>query len=117
MRAFVLTNLEPRAAGAAGTAGWGWRINMAAIARNLNEIEGFPYAAGDAAAASYPGQAFFIGGSDSSFIRTGHLPAIAGLFPHYTIAKIKNAGHWIHTEQPGHTLDLVSRFLDDTTEH
>lgn len=110
MRAFVLTNLQP-AAGGDGQ-GWSWRINVAAIAASLQEVEAFPYAPDGLR--QYPGQAFFIGGGDSTFIRTSHLPAIAAFFPQYTIAKIKDAGHWIHTEQPGHTLDLVSRFLDES---
>ncbi|KAG8463716.1 hypothetical protein KFE25_003989 [Diacronema lutheri] len=112
MRAFVLTNLTPRAGNDAS--GWDWRINVQAIASSLAEVEDFPYPPDGSR--QYAGQAFFIGGSDSTFIKTSHLPAIASFFPQYTVAKIKNAGHWIHTEQPAHTLELVSRFLDESAE-
>eukprot|EP00302_Diacronema_sp_CCMP2436_P005637 CAMPEP_0179886370 /NCGR_PEP_ID=MMETSP0982-20121206/30807_1 /TAXON_ID=483367 /ORGANISM="non described non described, Strain CCMP 2436" /LENGTH=311 /DNA_ID=CAMNT_0021782071 /DNA_START=95 /DNA_END=1031 /DNA_ORIENTATION=+ len=108
MRQFVLTNLQQLSAGGA----WSWKINVQAIAASLSEIEAFPYTG--ESGLQYQGQAFFIGGRDSTFIKTSHLPSIAAFFPQYTIAKIKNAGHWIHTEQPGHTLDLVSRFLDES---
>ena len=34
------------------------------------------------------------------------------LFPATRLVKIKNAGHWVHSEQPEVFLETMRRFLD-----
>lgn len=106
MRSFVLTNLEPSKSGS----GLEWRINLPAIRDHMEHIAGFPIAA--EAPLAYEGSAYFIAGGSSDFIRSVHIPAIQALFPQFTISKIKEAGHWIHTESPEETLRQVRLFLD-----
>jgi pimeloyl-ACP methyl ester carboxylesterase len=60
----------------------------------------------------YQGPALFIGGAQSDYLRREHEPAIRRLFPKAEIARIENAGHWIHAEQPAAFLALVEPFLN-----
>ena len=60
----------------------------------------------------YDGEAFFVAGSASSFIRSAHLSEISALFPNYALASIKGAGHWVHSEEPSETIRMVREFLD-----
>ena len=39
------------------------------------------------------------------------LPIIADLFPNGKVVTIKNAGHWVHAEQPEAFLQTVNAFL------
>jgi esterase len=101
-RAFLLQNLvfdngEAR-----------WRLNLAAIEQEMPRLIGFPEVpAGDA----YPGAALFVAGGQSDYLRPAHEAAIGRLFPNARIARLENAGHWLHAEQPAAFLDIVERFL------
>jgi pimeloyl-ACP methyl ester carboxylesterase len=39
-------------------------------------------------------------------------PYMDALFPTTRLIRIKNAGHWVHSEQPGIFLEALRRFLD-----
>lgn len=60
----------------------------------------------------YEGDAFFINGGASNFVRAGHMPVIAEYFPNYMLTTIRGAGHWVHAEAPDDTLALLKRYLD-----
>lgn len=101
-RAFLLQNLAFEKGGA------GWRLNLATIERALPALAGFPALP---AGAVYQGPALFVGGGNSDYLLPGHEPAIRRLFPKARIARIPEAGHWLHAEQPRAFLDLVAPFL------
>jgi len=113
LRSFALTNLVPdRAEG-----GMKWRIGIKSIARNMGIIGGFDLGQGLQRPASDLGlkferDAFFIQGGASSFIRSTHLPEIGLLFPRFKVQTMRNAGHWVHSEDPEATIRNVQRFLD-----
>ncbi len=100
LRGFLLQNLHVGARPE-------WRIGLEAIAAALPAIEGWP----DAEGAAYPGPALFIAGARSDYIRPAHRPAIRALFPHARFATLKNAGHWLHADNPNGFLALVESFL------
>lgn len=101
-RAFLLQNLAFENGGA------DWRLNLAAIERAMPALAGFPALP---AGAVYPGPALFVGGGRSDYLLLAHEAAIARLFPNARIARIPEAGHWPHAEQPKAFIDLVESFL------
>ena len=61
---------------------------------------------------TYAGDAFFIHGGQSRFVRHAHLPAIRQYFPNHMLTTIRGSGHWVHAEAPEDTLSLLLQFLD-----
>ena len=97
IRAFLLHNFRP---------GQGWRIGLTEIAAAMPQIEGW-----EEIAASYPGPTLFVTGALSSYVQPDHRPAILRLFPAARFVAIKEAGHWLHAEQPDAFNATVSSFL------
>jgi pimeloyl-ACP methyl ester carboxylesterase len=58
------------------------------------------------------GDAFFIHGGQSRFVRSSHIPTIASYFPNHLLTTVRGAGHWIHAEAPDDTTALLKKFLD-----
>jgi pimeloyl-ACP methyl ester carboxylesterase len=105
-RGFLLQNLVFPSAAAGGEVRW--RLNLAAIERAMPRLAGFPAIP---AGATYPGPALFVAGGRSDYLRPEHEPEIRRLFPNARIARIADAGHWPHAEQPQAFLDIVEPFL------
>jgi len=101
-RAFLLQNLVFDGGQAR------WRLNLAAIERAMPGLAGFPPIPPGAA---YRGPALFLSGGHSDYLRSEHEPEIRRLFPDARIARIADAGHWLHAEQPQAFLDIVEPFL------
>ena len=59
----------------------------------------------------YEGPTLFIAGTRSDYVRPEHEPEIRRLFPKAEIARIENASHWLHAEQPAAFLAIVEPFL------
>ena len=85
-----------------------WRLNLAAIEQAMPRLGEFPDLPPTAV---YDGPALFIAGGQSDYLRPGHEPAIRRRFPRAEIARIDNAGHWLHAEEPQAFLAIVERFL------
>ncbi|HTQ33212.1 MAG TPA: alpha/beta fold hydrolase [Stellaceae bacterium] len=85
-----------------------WRFNLAALETAMPALAGFP-TFGDGT--RYDGPALFIGGGRSDALKPEHEPAVTSLFPNATFARIADAGHWIHADQPERFLALVEQFL------
>ena len=85
-----------------------WRLNLAAIAEGMPLISGFPsFPPGR----TYDGPALFVAGGRSPYLRPEHKPLIRRLFPAARVARIVEAGHWVHAEAPAAFLSLVMPFL------
>jgi pimeloyl-ACP methyl ester carboxylesterase len=100
LRAFLLQNLQlgqaPR-----------WRIGLAEIIAAFADIEAW-----DAPAdARYTGPTLFIAGASSNYIRPEHRPIIRGLFPNARFVTLKNAGHWLHADNPSAFVAVVEAFF------
>ena len=99
IRAFLLQNLVFGAEPA-------WRIGLDEIAAGLPGIEGWP--ALDAP--PYAGPALFVAGERSDYILPAHRPAIRALFPRARFVKLKDAGHWLHADNPDGFTALLDAF-------
>lgn len=110
VRSFLLQNLR-REVLPDGRSGWRWQVNLDGLRRDLTEIGGWP-ADELAGIAPYDGPVLWIAGERSHYVDEEYVPAMDGLFPHNRRVTIKNAGHWVHSEQPEVFLEVLSRFVN-----
>ncbi len=96
VRSFLLHDFRP---------GEGWRIGLAQIAAALPVIESWD------GTGRYDGPALFVTGAQSDYVRPEHRPAILLLFPAARFIAVKQAGHWLHAEQPAAFNATVGAFL------
>lgn len=85
-----------------------WRINLPVIEAHFDDITGFPDTK-----ASYDGPALFLDGERSDYIKPAHEPAIRRHFPKARIETIRDAGHWLHADQPDAVFQAIRAFLGD----
>jgi esterase len=101
IRAFLLQNLrfgaDPH-----------WRIGLDEMAGAIPDLEGWVELPG-----TYPGPCLFVTGANSDYVRHDHRPAIRSMFPAARFVAIKNAGHWVHADNPAGFLSVVEAFLHD----
>jgi pimeloyl-ACP methyl ester carboxylesterase len=100
MRAFLLQNLQPGAAPR-------WRIGLAEIIAGFTAVEAWEAPSG----ARYDGPTLFIAGASSDYVKPEHRPVIRSLFPHARFVTLKNAGHWLHADNPSGFVGVVEAFL------
>ncbi len=86
-RAFLLQSLDLQAAK--------WRLNLGVLRREMSLITGFPDIT-----SQFNGPVLFLSGANSYYVRPEHRPLIKRLFPAARQAKIPDAGHWLHAENP-----------------
>lgn len=103
MRGFLLQNLRKT------EAGWGWRINLAALPGAMPGLASFP----DVQGRQFPGPTVFIHGGDSDYVATAQLPLFRGLFPRAELVVIPGAGHWVHADQPEAFAAAIADFLGE----
>ncbi|GMH81664.1 hypothetical protein TL16_g09002 [Triparma laevis f. inornata] len=60
----------------------------------------------------YPGDAYFITGGNSKYVRLIYKKNIEECFERYMITTIRGSGHWCHAESPADVVDLVGRYFD-----
>ncbi|KAL9181831.1 hypothetical protein ACHAXT_012174 [Thalassiosira profunda] len=124
LRAFVLTNLEQARTTDEGGPPLRWKINWNGIVAQLDRIAGFDVNDENmdesvdteyieqSSGVRYDGDAFFIHGGASRFVRHSHLPQIGTFFPNHMLTTIRGVGHWVHAEAPDDTVALLKRYLD-----
>ncbi|WP_222266629.1 alpha/beta fold hydrolase [Modestobacter marinus] len=106
VRSFLLQSLVRDGIGAGG--GWKWRLNLETLARDLGELRRFP---APPPGASYDGPVLWIAGANSTYVLDEDRPRMDALFPTTRLVRVKNAGHWVHSERPEVFLETVRRFL------
>jgi pimeloyl-ACP methyl ester carboxylesterase len=89
--------------------GWRWRLNLDLLARDLGELRGFP---APPPGATYDGPVLWVAGANSTYVLPEDRGPMDALFPATRLVRIKNAGHWVHSEQPEVFLATLRRFLD-----
>jgi esterase len=82
-----------------------WRIDLDIFSRAAPYIVGFP---DTLSLAPYPGDALFMAGSESNFVKA---ETVAPLFPKARLITLAGAGHWLHVQQPESFLQAVRDFL------
>ncbi len=99
VRAFLLQNLRFGAEPS-------WRIGLEQIASAIPVLEGWEDPSGQ-----YAGPALFVTGANSDYVLRDHRPAIRLLFPMARFVAVKNAGHWLHADNPAGFQSVLDGFL------
>lgn len=107
VRSFLLQSLVREGLGDDG--GWRWRLNLDVLDRGLEALRGFPE---PPAGAHFDGPVLWIAGADSHYVLVEDRDDMLALFPATRLVRIKNAGHWVHAEQPEVFVEALRRFLD-----
>lgn len=100
-RGFLLQNLR------SGDGGFRWRANLGLLKSELPAIGGFPSMAGQ----QFESPVLWVAGQRSPYIKPEHEPVMRELFPRTTQVTIKDAGHWLHAEQPEVFSSVLRNFL------
>ena len=82
------------------------RINLKALINNIDEI-----GEGLAPHLKFEGDTLFLKGDKSEYISSQDETVIKRQFPNYQIVTIKNAGHWLHAENPNQFFEKVKYFI------
>jgi len=106
LRQFLLKNLAKARSG-----NYFWRINLDVLMRNLDSMaEGLdPRDFQNMGFKQYP--VLFIKGENSQYIGEKDSQAIKVLFPNSNLVSIRDAGHWLHAEQPEAFVKIVREFI------
>jgi pimeloyl-ACP methyl ester carboxylesterase len=104
IRSFLLQNLR-RESGPDG--GWRWQMNLDLLGDQLDAMGGWT----DPEAVPYPGPVLWLAGARSGYVQPEYAPAMRTLFPRVQLVKVKDAGHWLHSDQPDVFLAVMRRFL------
>lgn len=90
---------------------WTWRPNLAMLRRDLATLGGWPEE-DLAGVAPYDGPVLWIAGANSGYVSDDYAPAMEAIFPRVRRVTIKDAGHWVHSEQPEVFTEVLRRFVD-----
>lgn len=103
VRSFLLQNLRRE-----GDT-WRWQMNLDVLGDDLAEVSGWPE---DqlAGCAPYAGPVLWIAGARSSYVRDEYAAEMDRWFPQNRKVTIKNAGHWVHSEQPEVFVQVLAQF-------
>jgi pimeloyl-ACP methyl ester carboxylesterase len=101
IRQFLLKSL-----GRNGKGDFIWKINLSVIIDKIENVgEALDYEN------SFDQPTLFMGGANSNYIQEKDKEDIDRYFPNNHLIYIKNAGHWLHAEQPQAVIDTVKAFL------
>ncbi len=105
VRGFLLQNLRRDGDG------WRWQVNLDVLGAALPTIGGWPE---DrlAGAPPYRGPVLWVAGARSDYVTPDYADAMDRWFPAYRLVTVKEAGHWVHSEQQGVFIEVLRRFLD-----
>ncbi len=99
VRGFLLSNLLLGATPS-------WRIGLEEIAAAMPDISDWPFSD-----ARYDGPCLFVLGGKSRYVRDEHRPLIQAHFPRARFVSLKNAGHWVHADDPAGFLAVLTAAL------
>lgn len=107
VRQFLLQNLRHDVHAEPGRQ-WHWQMNLDLLDAQLPRVAGWP----DPGPRHWDGPVLWVSGERSHYVRDAYQPAMAALFPGVHRARIKNAGHWVHADQPEIFVQVVRHFLE-----
>lgn len=84
-----------------------WQLNLDALAENMPKILGFPDVT-----TSFSGPTLFLSGGQSDYVAQAYRPTIRALFPAARFARLPDAGHWLHADNPRGFEGTVRAYLD-----
>ncbi len=101
VRGFLLQNLLPGATPS-------WRIGLDEIAAAMADIEAWPAVP---PGSRFDGPTLFVNGAQSDYVTEDGRNAARVLFPRADFITLKDAGHWLHADQPASFLAAAERFF------
>jgi len=89
-----------------------WKINAQSLLNNLEKIlEGLPRPEGNyVEITGFP--VIFLKGEKSDYISSDEFNDILKIFPSAELRIIKNAGHWLHSENPEEVSEAILSLLN-----
>lgn len=102
VRQFLLQNLRHK-----GDT-WFWAANLDLLGDSLHLIGGWPVIHSE-----FDGPVLWIAGADSPYIRPEHAEPMRELFPMVRQVTVKQAGHWVHADQPEAFVELCEAFISN----
>ncbi len=100
-RQFLLKSL-----GRASRGGFEWKINLPVITKQIENVgEALPEGA------HFDKSTLFVRGANSDYINEDDSAEIKEIFTNSTLVTIKDAGHWLHAEQPEVFTSIFKEFL------
>lgn len=99
MRSFFLQSLEFTETGAR------WKLNHKALRNGMTSILGWPEVSG-----RFDPPCLFVTGAQSNYVSAKSKEKIRQLFPKARYTTLKNAGHWLHADQPKAFAETVGTF-------
>ena len=106
MRSFVMQNLQLKPPPGVG---YTWRCNLAALQAGLPAMAGFarPPPATPCHPANAVLPAHIVHGDLSHYVLPEHHEVAKSFFPMVKLHTVRNAGHWLHADQPVATVKLL----------
>ncbi|MEX2512106.1 MAG: alpha/beta fold hydrolase [Cyclobacteriaceae bacterium] len=100
IRQFLLKNLTRK------EGKFAWKINLPVISRKIENV-------GEAMKKdkTFEKPVLFMGGAHSKYIQDKDKEDIDRIFPNSHLVYIKDAGHWLHAEQPDAVVQTIKAFL------
>ena len=104
MRGFLLQNLRREGDG------WRWQPNIEVIGRDIATIGGWPT---DVVGrlAPFEGPVLWLSGERSPYVTEDNHAEMRRLFPRVRHVRVKDAAHWVHSEQPEVTIQSLRVFI------
>lgn len=106
IRGFLLQNLRRGGRGGAPVP-WHWTSNLDVLEADLDAVSSWP----DPGKRRYEGPVLWLRGALSNYVRPEYRPAMEAMFPHTRLVTVKNASHWVHSEQPEAFVETLAWFL------
>lgn len=103
VRGFLLQNLT-RSGGE-----WSWKANLDLLRAELDRVGGFPDGLEQH---PYDSPVLWVAGAESDYVRDEYAETMRALFPRVRKIVVKDAGHWVHSEQQQVFTEIVRQFLD-----
>ncbi|MGD7706905.1 alpha/beta fold hydrolase [Microlunatus sp. Y2014] len=89
VRGFLLQNLRQ------DRGRWFFQPNLELFDREMAAVTGW-----EPVSTTYDGPVLWVAGANSDYVTDAYEPAMRELFPTTRLVRVKNAGHWVHSEQP-----------------
>jgi len=114
VRAFLLQNLRRGRDHA-----WRWQANLDVLAGDGSGSGGVgDWPEGDATAyRPFRGRVVWLAGADSPYVTEADVEPMRRLFPFVRLVVVKDAGHWVHSDQPEVVVEVLRRLLRPRRHH
>lgn len=107
VRQFLLKNLHRKK-----DLSFSWSLNLDALEQNLTDIlEGIDQKRFEKGNPVTGFPVLFIRGANSPYIQDEDIALIKNIFVVADLVTVKDAGHWLHVEQPGQLIKIINEYF------